>query len=615
VVYVRLGEHFSEKLKEGVMKRLVLGLIAAAAVALLAAACGGGGETKIVEVTKEVEVQKEVIKEVPKEVVVTREVVKEVEKEVIKEVPKEVVVTSVMEKEVVVTVEKVVEIIATPTRPPAGTPEFGGSLRIVSQASVATLDGYWTQAYVTAAVASHIWEQPFGWAYDLTEQPQMVSDWSLSSDNLTYTFNLRPGLKFHDNTDVTANDVVVSLTRWLGGQDAAAGLMRDFVTDPAFVVVDNDTFTANLKEPFGAVRDGMARPWSGVFVMPARIANVPSSTQVTEYIGSSPYKFSKWDQGNQIVLERFDGYVPDTDPASGYVGAHVAYLDELIWLEIPDEETKIAGLETGEWDVVDGAGLDFYSRLNSNSELTVPLYKPGHRSAVGFIPTHPPFDDLVLRRAMQRGMDYASLMASLGPDELWDLCSSWFYCGTQWETNAGGNEYYWNNGDVAEGKKLVEESSYAGEEIVYLNPTDYATLTPLGIVAKAQMVELGINVEMPALDWATVVTQLGDPDAFHAWTSWGVHWCCGDPIRASIFGGDQAFWPKVPKIQRLRREFAQAVDFAAKYRLIEEIQVEGYEAVLWVEPGVFYSIYPTTADLKNFEVRALPYYINTWLTR
>ena len=158
------------------MRRLGLPLMAIVAFAVFLAGCSGD--------------------EVIVEKIVTVEVVKTVE----------VVVEKIETVEKIVEVEKIV--IATPTPPPAGTPQFGGTLRIVSQASVATLDPYWTQAYVTAAVASHLFEQPFGWDSGLNEKPQMVDTWSISSDSLTYTFTLRSGLLFHDGTRVTADDVV-----------------------------------------------------------------------------------------------------------------------------------------------------------------------------------------------------------------------------------------------------------------------------------------------------------------------------------------------------------------------------------------------------------------------
>jgi len=555
---------------------------------LLAAACAGETVVETVIVEKEVE-------KVVKETVIVEQEVVVTEKEI-----------EIVEKEKVVVVERDVEVeVSTDER-------YGGSLRVVSQASIATLDPFWTQAYVTAAVASHIYEQPMGWDAGLVEHGQMVGSWSVSSDNLTYTFTLRDGLTFHDGAPVTADDVVVSYTRWMGGQDAAAGLLREFAAADPMNVVDGKTFTVTLAEPFGAILDGLARPWSGVFVMPARIANVPSSTSVEEHVGSSPYKFKSWSPGDRLTLERYDGYVADSDPESGYTGKHTAFIDELTWLEIPDEETKMAGLETGEWDVVDGAGLDFFDRLDKNPDIEVALYQAGHRSALGLIPTHSPFDDLNLRRAVQISFDYADFMQVLGPSDLWDLCPAFFYCNTQWETDAGADEYY-NVNDPDTARELVAASDYDGETVILLNPTDYATLTPTGPVGKQAMESIGFTVEMPALDWATVVTQLGDPDGFHAWTSWGVHWCCGDPIRSSIFGGDQAFWPKVPKIQRLRRQFAQEGDYAKRLELISDMQLEAYRAVIWIEPGVFYSIYPATARLKNFYVRALPYYTSAWL--
>ena len=112
----------------------------------------------------------------------------------------------VVEEEVVPeeTVEDI--LIATPTTPPAGESKFGGTLRTVSQASVASLDSVWTEAYVTIAVASHIFETPLGWNSKIEEQPRMAESWELSSDKLTYTFHLRDGLKFHDGTAVEAGD-------------------------------------------------------------------------------------------------------------------------------------------------------------------------------------------------------------------------------------------------------------------------------------------------------------------------------------------------------------------------------------------------------------------------
>ena len=494
--------------------------------------------------------------------------------------------------------------------------KFGGELRIVSQASIATLDPNFTGAYVTIAVAAHIFDSPFGWDEDLTDQPEMVESFEVSDDMLTWTFTLRDGINFHDDTQVTSRDVVSSFTRWLESWDAAATFMREFVADTAITAVDDLTFSIHLNEPYGGVTVGLAKPWAAVFVIPERISQKSAAEGLTqeEYIGAGPYKFSSWDQGDKIELVRFEDYTKDSRPTSLYTGTQHAYLDKLTWLEIPDEETKIAGLETGEWDVVDGAGLDFYSRLVENPDIVVPLYKPGHRTQMDLIPSHPPFDNTVLRRAVQVGVNIEDLMASLGPSDLWQLCPAIYFCNAQYETDFGSEGYY-NVNDQDLARELMQEAGYAGETITWLNPTDYGTITPVGIVFKAQMEELGFTIEMPANDWSTVIAKLGNTEEYDGFSNWAIHWCCGDPIVDVVSTGGAGYWPKIPKITRLRREFAQATDFPTKFSIVERIQEEAYKSVITIYGGNFFSIFPHRADVNGFSVKGLAWYTNAWLDR
>ncbi len=498
---------------------------------------------------------------------------------------------------------------------PAEDSRYGGTLRVVSQASIPSLDVAFSGAYVTTAVASHMYETLFGWDNDIQDQPVMVDSWSSSDDSLSWTFTLRDGMEFHDGAPVTADDVRSSYERWLPAWCSLASLMREFQDDDSFVVNDQLSFTINLNEPTGSVVMSIAKPYCSPRIMPSRIDDgVEATTPVEEWVGSGPYQFVRWQQGDRVIIERYDGYQSRTEPASLYTGEVKAYIDELIWLEIPDEETKLAGLETGEWDVVDGAGLDFYSRVSSNADLTVPLYKPGHRTNL-LIPPNPPFDQTEARVAFQTGIDVANVMASLGPSELWTLCSAIFFCGTRWETDAGEAELY-NLNDKEAARGMLADSGYDGETLVLLNPTDYSTITPTGFVVKSEMEDLGFNVEMPALDWATVVTKFGNPESFAVATSWDVHWNSTSPLEHEAIGSNfPVFPPPVPKLHELRKQFAQAIDEAEKLRLVDELQVEFYRNVPALYLGVFYSIYPATAALKNFEVKAFPYYANSWLER
>ena len=124
------------------MKKTTFALVAIVALALILSACGGA------DTPEPIVIEKEVIKEVPVERIVEKEVIKEV---VVEKVVKEEVIRTVV-------VEKV--LVATPTPPPAGAPQYGGTLKVVSQASIANFDIHVNASYVTIAVALHIFESP-----------------------------------------------------------------------------------------------------------------------------------------------------------------------------------------------------------------------------------------------------------------------------------------------------------------------------------------------------------------------------------------------------------------------------------------------------------------------
>ncbi|MGD0107526.1 MAG: ABC transporter substrate-binding protein, partial [Rhodopila sp.] len=89
------------------------------------------------------------------------------------------------------------------------------TLRFVPQANLANLDPIWTTQYVVRNGSLLIWDTLLGVDDQLQAKPQMVDSWENSADFKTWTFKLRPGLKFHDGEPVLAKDVVASINRWM----------------------------------------------------------------------------------------------------------------------------------------------------------------------------------------------------------------------------------------------------------------------------------------------------------------------------------------------------------------------------------------------------------------
>ncbi len=526
---------------------------------------------------------------------------------------KTVEVEKIVEIEVEVEVEREKVLIATPTPVAAGVPRFGGALRIVAQGSIASIDPVWSVFYVTNAVASHIYETPFGWNNRLETRERLVGDWTLSDDSLTYTFNLRPGVTFHNGEAMTSNDVVPSILRWRDSPFAATSIARNFIEEDAVVAVDNDTFTITLTEQMGSLLYLLGMAHGTPYIQPADLAATPATTEVTTRIGTGAYKFKDWDFGNKLTIERHDAYIPRTEPDSNYTGRSIAYIDEISWLEVPDPETAVAGLETGEWDAIDGAGFDFFKRFTDDPNIAVSQYKPGNHAWLALNPQISPFNDKKARQALLAGINAEDFMFSLGPDDLWIKCGAVYFCGTPLEVE-DGLEFY-DQDDLARAKTLLAESSYAGETVVILNPTDYATITPLGLVAQPLMDAIGFNTDMPALDWAAVTSNIGNTGTYSMFTAWSAHFDTGHPIMDINISGTIDWMIRDEELTDLQLEYVRAPNDAAQMAIVKEIQTQYYDKVPSVALGQFFPMVATTSALKNFEINALPFYTNAWLER
>src|SRR5436189_2588837 len=134
-------------------------------------------------------------------------------------------------------------------------PSAARTLKAVMHADLRVLDPIWTTANISAYHGAMIYDTLFGLDDKFTPQPQMVSKWGVSDDKLTYTFELRDGLKFSDGAAVMAADCVASVRRWAARSGSGQNLMRRVKDTP---VVDDKTFRIVLSEPYGLVIDSLS---------------------------------------------------------------------------------------------------------------------------------------------------------------------------------------------------------------------------------------------------------------------------------------------------------------------------------------------------------------------
>jgi peptide/nickel transport system substrate-binding protein len=245
------------------------------------------------------------------------------------------------------------------------------TIRAVMNSDLKILDPIWTTAYVQRGFGYLVWDTLFALDEKLQVQPQMVDRWEVSSDKLTWTFTLREGLAWSDGTPVTAGDCIQSIKR-RAARDSMGQKMLASVA--GFEAADARTFKMKMKEPYGLVLESLGKPSSNVpFMMPKRVAETDPFTQIKaeDVIGSGPFIFiaKEWKPGEKVVFVKNPTYKPRAEPPSGLAGGKTVKVERLEWIWIPDAQTQVAALQSGEVDILEQPTPDLLPLMAKDKNL------------------------------------------------------------------------------------------------------------------------------------------------------------------------------------------------------------------------------------------------------
>jgi peptide/nickel transport system substrate-binding protein len=481
---------------------------------------------------------------------------------------------------------------------PAWAQSAPTTLRFIPQADLRSIDPIWTTAYVTRNFGYLVYDTLFALDKDFEPQPQMVDHWTVSADKLTYTFTLRDGLKWHDGQPVRAADCVASVERW-GKRDPFGQKLMESVGE--IKPLDDKSFTISLKAPFPLILNALGKLSSNVpFMMPERLAKTDPFNQIPEAIGSGPFKFVKaeWVPGNKAVFIKNTDYVPRKEPPSFASGGKLAKVDRVEWLYIPDSATASAALNAGEADWYEQPPTDLLPVFTGNPDIVVATVDPlGNQGVLRFNHVQPPFDNLKLRQAVLNLVDQQGYMrAAVGNPKYWKTCAAIFGCGTPFETNAGADALL-KGPDPAKAKQLIADSGYKGEKIVLLDATDQPIVHAQALVTLAMLRQAGLNVELQAMDWGTLITRRaskapidqGGWNVFHTWTA--APDLLSPAVNAALRANDGKSWfgwPSDPNLEGLIDQWFKASDLSAQKKVAADIQTEAYaNDVPYVPTGQF----------------------------
>ncbi|HEY7248450.1 MAG TPA: ABC transporter substrate-binding protein [Xanthobacteraceae bacterium] len=503
--------------------------------------------------------------------------------------------------------------------PAIGQGAAARALRLVPQANLANFDPIWGTQYVVRNAAVLVWDTLYGVDEKLQPQRQMVESEEVSSDGLTWTFRLRPGLKFHDGEPVLAKDVTVSLARW-SARDLMGQMLKGIQQE--ITPVDDRTFKWVLKKPFPKMQLALGKVSTQIaFIMPERIAQTDPFKQIGEYVGSGPMRFVKdeWVPGAKAVFEKFKDYVPRQEPASWLAGGKNIMLDRVEWVIMPDPATAAAALQNGEIDWWETPISDLVPLLRKNRNIKVDIADPlGNIGSFRMNHLYPPFNDVRARRAILMAMSQEDYMrAIVGDDDaLWKPLPGFFTPGTALYTEEGG-EILKGPRNLDGAKKLLAESGYAGEPVTCLVAQDLPITKAQGDVTADLLKRLGMNVDFAAIDWGTVGARRaqktkpgqGGWQVFHTWHS-GAD-CVNPAVAIGVrANGDKAWfgWPDLPAVEKEVTAWFDAKSLDEEKQAIRRLNKAALEGVVYAPTGFFLGYQAWRSNVSGIVKGPVPFF-------
>jgi peptide/nickel transport system substrate-binding protein len=482
------------------------------------------------------------------------------------------------------------------------------TLKFIPYADLALLDPT-VNAFVTRNHVLMVFDTLYGVDEAGTVHPQMLEGHTTSTDGLTWTLTLRPGLKFHDNTPVLAKDCVASIKRWAIGDGFGQSLMA---ATNDLSAPDDKTIVFRLKAPFPLLPDALAHPTNTMAaIMPERLAKTPPATKLTEMVGSGPFRYLSAERvpGARNVYAKFEGYVPREGVASLTAGPRIVNFDRVEWITTPDPGTQISALIAGEVDYVEQPLMDLVPSLKANKALKVDLVET--KGLVGFLRFNflfPPFDNPAIRRVVLKAVRQKDFMEAVtGGNAPYSAQCGIFTPGTPLANDAG-MEALSGTHSIDELKKELKAAGYAGEKITYLEPTDVPRTNAIAEVGADMLRKLGMNVDVIATDWGTTVQRTvnrkgpyeGGWSMFAAFTG-GIDCASPGTHQLARGNGDGAYvgWPNMPKLEALRDACLKAPDLASQKKLARDFQTQAFEDVPYLPVGSYAQPVAYKASLTN----------------
>jgi peptide/nickel transport system substrate-binding protein len=376
----------------------------------------------------------------------------------------------------------------------SGQPVAGGSLTIGAEIQPTEgLDPQVDQTFAAQTLVSQLYEGLLSLDDDANVRPGLAESY-VEVNPTTYRFTLRTGVKFHDGTDLTTDDVVFSLQRMVSPELKSP--FKAMYKIQSAKAVDARTVELTLSAPQPSLLNLLARPWSGAIMSKKWVTSTPPDKIKTSENGTGPFTLKEWKDGVSITMAKFADYWDKPKP----------YLDSVVYRLIPDESSRVSALRSNAIQMTTFRD----PRAAKDAQGAGATIGKGKRVSsywIGMNAKSGPLADERVRQAVNLAIDRKAIIKVTGnPDAgLGYMIPPGDPYGA---TPPDGDAAYTQNKDKA--RQLLRD---AGKEKVSLtlmaaSDASYAVEVPMLELIKAQLAEVGIDLTLDLMPFASMLPRV-----------------------------------------------------------------------------------------------------------
>ncbi|AUW93060.1 hypothetical protein BXT84_03085 [Sulfobacillus thermotolerans] len=469
------------------------------------------------------------------------------------------------------------------------TPVVGGTLTIGMKGDALTLDPMLTTDEYSKPVESLLYNSLVKLGPDQQVEPDLASHWTVSSNGLVYTFDLRKNVAFQTGGDMTAADVVYSFNRIMSPK-LASPWASFFQSVKNVVALNDNTVRVTLNQPDAAFLPVVA---SFLVIMNPTFVNAHDGNLQRVEDGTGPYILKKWIPNESITLVRNPHYFIHGKP----------YFKEIVFQIIPSTNARIAALQSGQIQFAEFLDPDHFAQLDNmaaSHKIVAEKYLSSEYHMFGFNTTWGPFKHQKVRLAFSYAINRSQILESAGFGQgtvtgiLTPALSRWAI---------PTSEYPSYTQNIEKAKKLLAEAGYPhGFTFTIMAPPSFPIDESSAVIISDQLKAIGVTAKVVPTEWGTYVNNWVKHD-FESFTGENGDWTDPDlAMYAALHtgGSTNAFQFSNSQVNTLLQEGQATQNFSQRHQIYDQLQklVVEQSPMLYTFAG--YDLFGISPSVKGY---------------